>query len=64
MVKKKGGRPRRIVHLECELKELHHGDGLRCGSLDVDKAFMELLPKLLGKELIKKFHKKLSHFFP
>ncbi len=34
------------------LSELHHGDGIRAGGLDVDKAFVELLTKLLPNDII------------
>eukprot|EP01083_Nonionella_stella_P311725 1112457_1 len=41
-----------IQSKEYDLSELHHGDGIRCGGLDVDRKFTDLLHELLPKEEI------------
>merc|ERR1712130_436494 len=35
-----------------DLSELHHGDGIRCGGLDVDKEFVKILNELLPNDII------------
>ena len=35
-----------------DLSELHHGDGIRAGGLDVDKKFIDLIQNLLPEDVV------------
>eukprot|EP00484_Ammonia_sp_Unknown_P025435 CAMPEP_0197023852 /NCGR_PEP_ID=MMETSP1384-20130603/4488_1 /TAXON_ID=29189 /ORGANISM="Ammonia sp." /LENGTH=655 /DNA_ID=CAMNT_0042452133 /DNA_START=127 /DNA_END=2097 /DNA_ORIENTATION=- len=41
-----------------DLSELHHGDGIRAGGLDVDRKFGELLAELLPTDIVSKVQTK------
>eukprot|EP01083_Nonionella_stella_P172601 592889_1 len=41
-----------IESAQGDLSELHHGDGIRAGGLDVDKEFITLLSELLPNDII------------
>ena len=42
----------KIVSKNMDLRELHHGEGIRTDGLDVDEKFLGLLGELLPKEII------------
>ena len=41
-----------IQSTQFDLSELHHGDGIRAGGLDVDNEFMKLLNELLPEDVV------------
>ncbi len=54
---------KREEYFEYEMKEIHHSDGLKCGGLDVDNAFMDLSSLLFGDEMISKY-RRLPYVIP
>ena len=41
-----------IESSQYDLSELHHGDGIRAGGLDVDKKFIDLVHELLPDDVV------------